>query len=543
MAAALLAERVVLSQLERIRELPYERYCNDLLGLELSSGQRSICRTLFDGQRPNADDGDRFFGGDIAPDSFALRVVAAICGRGSGKSKVFLAARALHLALRVRLDGVSPNDPPSLVAVVAPSQRQSRQTVAFVRGYLEDRPILKKILKAECLADTVRITRLDGKKVNIEARPATSGGDSVRGPKLVAVLMEESAFFEGEGYEVNDTEIFRAARPRLEPDGQIIFASSPWAQAGKLWELYRDNFGKPDSAVVCKAPTLLVRPSEDTRRAYESELKNDPDNARREYDAEFLSADSERFFPEAVIEKALDRTLSVPLEIRGAESVCFGADFAFASDSSALVGFVEREGVLVCCDVDEQRPAPDLALVPSQVVGRFAERMRRAGCRLLVADDHYREAVQEHLSYHGVALAGIGNTPAHHYVLARTLMAQGRVRIPANARLLAQLRRVRATLKPGGVITIQQPRAKDGGHGDLVSAMVCALSGVSTETSFPKPGPKNETERLNRKAAADQEERLRANEKRMKLEANKRYGRLGMAGLLKRSRLWKELSK
>jgi len=174
--AALLAERIILDQLSRIRELPYERYCSDLLGLELSDGQRAIGRTIFDGARPHPDDADRFFGGAIQPDSFSLRVVAAICGRGSGKSKVFLAARALHLALRVALDGVSPNDPPSLVAIVAPSQRQSRQTVAFVRGYLEDRPLLKKILKAECLADAIRITRPDGKRVNIEARPATAGG-------------------------------------------------------------------------------------------------------------------------------------------------------------------------------------------------------------------------------------------------------------------------------------------------------------------------------------------------------------------------------
>lgn len=542
MQALLLAEQIIVDQLSRLGEMSYTDFCSNILGLELTSGQRAVTRTIFDGKAPTAEDGAKFFGGlTEAPSYFARRTAVAICGRGSGKTRVFLAARALHIALQIGLPAhITANSPPCLVAIVAPNQRQSNLTVGFVAAFLHDRPLLKKILKAEILAEKIRITRPDGRRVSIEARPATSGGDSVRGPDLIAVLMEEAAFFEGEGYDVNDTEIFRAANPRLLPGGQIVFGSTPWAQAGKLWELFRDNFGKPDSAVVCKAPTLLVRPSEDTRRAYEAELKNDPDNARREYDAEFLSADSERFFPETVIQQCLDASLTTPSPVRPGDVVRFGGDFAFASDSSALVGFVEREGKLVCCDIDELRPAPDVPLIPSKVVERFAQRMRAAGCRLLIADDHYREAVQEFLSQYGVALSSVGQTPAHSFVLARTLMAQGQVRIPNHPRLLSQLRRVRSTMKPGGVVTIQQPRAKEGGHGDLVSALVCALSGCSLETSIAKPGPANRHEAQAHQAAKEQEARLKDNQRRLDKENSAK-----LKGLKSRfgSRLWNALTK
>ena len=517
-AAELLAEQIVADQIARVRETPYATFCRETLGLVLTPGQAAIARTLFDGEAPREEWRDLFGGLDRAPDAFALRTAVAVLGRGSGKSATLLAARAIHLALRVDLQSISVNSPASLIAIVAPDQRQSALTLGFVRSYIESRPILKKLLKAECLRELVRLVRPDGRHVTIEARPAAKGGSAVRGPVLIAVLLEESAFFEGEGYEVNDEEIFRAARPRLIPDGQIIFASSPWAQSGKLWELFRDNYGKPDSAIVCKGPTLRIRPSEDTRRAYEVEVKNDPDNARREYDAEFLSADSERFFPEAVIERCLVPTLELPTPIRHGDRTRFGGDFGFVRDSAALVGFVEGERLSMCV-LQEERPRKDLPLVPSEVVAGFAATMRAYGCRLLIADDHYREAIQEHLSNSGVAMASIGNTPAHDYILTRTLMAQGRVAFPPHARLLAQLRKVRATTKPGGVTTIHQPRSKDGGHGDLVSAMVCALSGASIESTLPAPSPVNKKEALTLMAKKEQAQRLGLNEKRQEKQA------------------------
>lgn len=533
--ALLLAEKIVYDQVCDIKSYTYAEYCDSLLGLRLTEGQAAISRVLYDGKAPEEKFVDSIFGGlREAPSPFALRIACIVAGRGSGKTSALLAARGLHLALTVDLSSMTPNDPPALVAVVAPDMRQSKQTLGFVRKFLEDRPILKKVLKAECLQEIVRIERPDGRKVNIEARPATGGGNSVRGPVLAGVLLDESAFFEGEGYEVNDAEILRAAMPRIRmvPGAQVVFGSTPWAQEGKLYELYRDNVGKPDTAVVCRAPTLIVRPNDETRQAYEAELKQDPDNAKREYDAEFLSADAERFFPEAVIVNSVDSDLQPPIGVFTGERCRFGADFAFASDSSALVGFVERDGSYVCIELDEQRPKPGLPLVPSRICQRFAERLTACGARVLVADDHYREAIQEHLTACGIALSGTDANPAASYVVTRSLMAQGRVKIPANPRLLAQLRRVRSTMKPGGVVSIHQPRSKEGGHGDLVSAMVCALHGITVDSNQPGPAP-SQRDKLLKLAEQQRTERLKANEKKQDkaekahvLGLGRRYGRL-----------------
>ena len=198
---------------------------------------------------------------------------------------------------------------PALVPVVAPDQRQSRHTLGFVKGLFESKPAVAKLLKYESTLDVVRIVRLDGHPVTIESRPATGGGKAVRGASLPCVLMEEAAFFFDEGYEVSDVEIYRAARPRLLPGGQIVLGTTPWAQTGLVWDLFKDSFGHPRRAVVARAPTLLMRPSPETERMVKQERETDPDNAEREFDAHFLSSDAERFFPEALIEKCLDMSI------------------------------------------------------------------------------------------------------------------------------------------------------------------------------------------------------------------------------------------
>ena len=61
------------------------------------------------------------------------------------------------------------------------------------------------------------------------------------------------------------------------------------------------------------------------------------------------------------------------------------------------------------------------------------------------------------------------------YVVARTLIHEGRVALPPHPRLRQQLRDVVAKPMPGGGTQITSPHRVDGSHGDLVSALVNAL--------------------------------------------------------------------
>jgi len=74
-------------------------------------------------------------------------------------------------------------------------------------------------------------------------------------------------------------------------------------------------------------------------------------------------------------------------------------------------------------------------------------------------------------------------TPTEAFVAARNILHEGRFEAPSNTRLRAQLRAVVAKPMPGGGVQIRSPKAADGSHGDLVSALVLALwkaSGAGT---------------------------------------------------------------
>jgi hypothetical protein len=76
---------------------------------------------------------------------------------------------------------------------------------------------------------------------------------------------------------------------------------------------------------------------------------------------------------------------------------------------------------------------------------------------------------------------------ADTYAMARSLIAQGRVRLPKHQRLLQQLKDVTVRPTSGGALSIQSPRWAGGGHGDLVSALVLALWQAHRNYVAPEP--------------------------------------------------------
>jgi hypothetical protein len=293
-------------------------------------------------------------------------------------------------------------------------------------------------------------------------------------------VLDECAFFRDESYAVNDAEVFKAVAPRVMAGGQLVVSSTPWAESGLLYELWRANHGEPTTCLVAHAPTTLLRPDARTLAMVERERERDPDNAAREFDATFMTAGSGLFFDGVAIDRAVDPSLVLPLTPATGTLVACGADFGFRSDSSALV-IVHKTtgGALVVADIMEKRPERGAPLQPGEVVRSFAEVVKRHKSNYVRSDGHYREAIAENLEKHGLYFepAPEGATgKVETYTTARTLLHDGRVKLPNHPRLLKQLREVVSRPTPGGGLSISSPRWRNGGgHGDLVSALVIAL--------------------------------------------------------------------
>jgi len=359
----------------------------------------------------------------------------------------------------------------AVALIIAPNDKLRREVINYALGAVHSKPELAAMLDGPAAADGFGLRRPDGHVVRFETGVATQGGYGARGRSLTDFALDECCFFRDSSAKVNDEEIYRAGSARVLPGGQTILASTPWAQSGLLYRLWST---KPPEASVIHAPTLLLHDTPTTREYVRREDARDPDNARREFGAEFMSSGTTLFFEASAIESACT---DAPFALEARDMVLAGADFGFRSDSSSLILVALRGEHLHVFDGAELRPTRGAPLKPSETVSAFAASI--AGrATYVMADQHYREAIAEHLDTHGLHYVPAPTTPADTYVRARMALRDGRVKIhplPFRDRLVQQMREVHGRPTSGGGMSIVHPRWSTGGHGDLVAALVLAV--------------------------------------------------------------------
>jgi hypothetical protein len=465
------------------------------LNVRLTKAQWHLCHVAFDGMHVQGDMAGTIFGYKGKVPKEARSCLVAVCGARSGKTYILGALRMLHLALTVDLTTLAPGEE-GFCYLVGPGTLLAHQAMRYVRGAVESVPSLSQMVIGKAGRDLIRLRRPDGRIVRIEVRAASRGGASVRAGSTCGALLDECAFFRSESYEVNDEEIFKAIAPRLLVGGQIVIASTPWTETGLLYKSFHKNFGHPIDALAAHAPTLKMLDNTRNREAYQRELRDNPENAAREFDAQFVGAGAEMFFDPKAIDSAVDNDLILPRTPKVGDSVRFGCDLGFASDCSTLVGIHGTGGLYVVGELLELRPTKTDRLKPSEVIETFSERIREHKGTCVMADAHYREAVYEMLEDDDLGFIDAPKVPSTAFVIARTRLHEGRCRIPNHPRFLAQLREVRVRRGEGGRIHIIQPRVKAGegragSHGDIVSAWVLAMyqsAGEEVPGEAPEPG-------------------------------------------------------
>lgn len=487
------------------------------LGITLTPGQAEFARVAFDGLEPvDGDISGRLFGADVSVGRRS--VVAAVCGARAGKSYVLVALRLLH-GMLVRDVSKVPPGPKAAALIIAPRDDLRMEVFRYARGAVEKKPELKAMLRTDT-SDVFSLLRPDGYEVEFKTGVATSGGTAARGQWWTDFAMDECAFFRGSTYKINDDEIYKAGSARVLPGGQTILASTPWAEDGLLYEMWKS---RPDFARVAHAPTSVLHDSPLTRDIIARARITDADNARREFDAVFMTGGTTVFFESML----LDGTeTSEPFELRPGDQVAAGADLGFRSDSSALVLVARRGDTLHLFDGIECRPEEGKPLSLEETFEKFRKILMARRCGYVLADQHFRDAMFEALGKHDIAVAPAQQTPADRYVRARVLLRAGRVKIHGiefRDRLMRQLREVHGKPTSGGGMSIQHPRWATGGHGDIADAFVLALWQLGGDTVAADKPTMGTTEW---EAAAQEERRQRALAERQvaKTDWRARYG-------------------
>jgi len=482
-----------------------------LADLPASPLQRAICRVADGvpvGEALGPIERERHFGTTKLP-SDRPQLMTLICGVRGGKS--FLAAcAAIWTCLTIDMGHMKPYEVAQFL-IVGPVRKKALETLILLRGIVESSPVLSRCLAREPTQDTLTLKRPDGRVVDIMAVAAGKSGTSFRGMWLAGFVLEECAQFgsASDGAAVNADDILSAARPRLMRGGIGWLISSPFGPTGLLYDMWREHFGAPSSdVVVVHAPTLALNPSFD-QRALEAERQRDPDNARREYDAEWLDAECS-FYASAAVDRA---TRDAPL-IRppvpgtwcaaGMDTATRGNSWTLAvawavptgrrapdndDEDEALRGM--RVTVGGCWQWTGSKSAP---LVPSVVLRQIAAILRPYAVRSIHVDRWSFDAMNDIARSCGLNLIeqpSPAQTEAYgklSSVLANSIGDEPALELPpgqlepgkpAHERssnlVRADLVAVRKRATAGGV-RVELPRTTDGRHCDFAPAISTAVA-------------------------------------------------------------------
>jgi hypothetical protein len=267
------------------------------------------------------------------------------------------------------------------------------------------------------------------------------------------------------------------------PDALLVGISSPYARRGALWTAYRDHYGQDgDPVLVWKAATASMNPHISSAFLAE-EYAADEARAAAEYGAEFRR-DIESFVPREAIDAVIipERRELPPMD--SMEYVAFVDPSGGSADSMTLAVAHWEDGRAVLDALRECRPP----FSPEDVVAEFAGLLRNY-CVTTVTGDRYAGAwPRERFQAQGITYLPSEQTKSQLYGELLPLLNSGRIELPDNRRLVAQLAGLERHTARGGRDSIDHA---PGCHDDLINAAAGALVAAETEGTREYVDPTN----------------------------------------------------
>ena len=451
-------------------------------------GQHVLLRVMCDGVDPidlepwEQEIAREMFGGIDRIPQGAREVLSLVAGGRGGKT-YFLSLYTLYLALTVNISHLAPGER-AFSAIVCPSLELSQQNLRYIAGAMHSDPDLRKVIVADNTDELVLYRQKENANVAVKAFAAARGGVSGRGKSLISVLMSETCFFrDKDSGVVNDETIFKAASPRVVPGGKTVLESTPWVSSGLLFDIYNRNFGKPKDSLVAQASTRMMRTNAHILSIVDREEERDPDNAAIEFGAQWGAVGATDFFLPSDMERLFVETEGT-YSPRPGDTLAAAVDLGFVKNSASMALLSRPQDMPAWVSyLEERRPHPGAALVPSEVCGAFAGTLAGYGSKSAVADGHYKETLREYTNKLGIGIVDSCG-PAERFTALRTLIRQGGLfmnkKHPLAQRLRRQLLGVKARKQPGGGVSVTLQKDLDGSHGDVADVLARAAWAMLT---------------------------------------------------------------
>jgi hypothetical protein len=387
---------------------------------------------------------------------------------------LFAAAVGLHAALGDHKAKLGPGEM-ATVAMIASDRRQARQLLNYVKGLIDESPMISAEV-TNITTETIAFQH----RVQLEVH--TTSFRSTRGYSYAAVILDELAFFRDDLSANPDVELVRAVRPGLSNlGGRLLGLSSPHSRRGHLFDMWRQHYGQPSPVLVLAASHSILNPTIDPAIIARA-MEEDPVAARSEWFGEFRS-DVSQYLPDDLIDGAtVTGRLELPITNRHAYSA-FCDPSGGASDAMTMAIAHVEPGTRTENVVLDQIHVAAAPFEPDEVVRRFAAVMQRFGIRHVTGDRYAAEWVVSAFKKYQVRYETSDLDKSAIYAEVLPLFTQKRVELLDDRRLLTELRLLERKPRSGGRgdAIDHPPRA----HDDIANAVCGALWQASISKKLP----------------------------------------------------------
>jgi hypothetical protein len=390
-----------------------------------------------------------------------FREAYAVVARRAGKSYLHSADAVFKACFRDWSPYLSHGEK-GYIFLTATDKYQARILKDYISGFLNSSPLLKRMVLKET---TFEIELKNRVVISIH----TPSFRSIRGFTVLAVYLDELAFFRSEESANPDKELVNAIRPALAtvPDAQLVGFSNPYWKAGVLYEMTQKHFGNNDSDVlIWRADAMTMNPTLD-KRIIERAFESDPVSARSEWGGEFRP-DLENFVGVEIVQaRVVPNRFELPLIAR--TKYVGSVDPSGGRNDSMTLAVAHSEGEKIVLDcIREKRPP----FSPEAVVKEFSEVFMDYGIKFIKSDRYSGEWVVEAFRKKGITVEPSELSASELYGELLPILMSGRVELLDSKRLVNQLSSLERRVRVGGKDLISHPV---GLHDDLANAVAGAI--------------------------------------------------------------------
>jgi hypothetical protein len=350
------------------------------------------------------------------------------------------------------------------VMVIASDRRQARVILRYVKAFLSDVPMLRRLVENET-AESVDLTN----RVSIEVN--TASHRRTRGYAIAAALCDEIAFWKTDETAADpDREVLDAIRPGMAQfeNSVLICASSPYARRGELFDAHERHFAKDgDPVTVWQAPTTRMNPTISEAFIEQEEKRRGRAFVEAEYLAMFRQA-VRAFLDRRMIEACTPDGVTEREPERRQEYVAFVDSSGGRKDSMTLAIACTEGTTRLLCKVIEKKPPFN----PQAVVAEFADVLRQYRCHEVTGDGYGAEWVSQAFEDAGIYYRTSKLNRTEIYLALEPLIYSRKVELLDEPGLIEQLAALERSTGSRGRDSIDHPRD---GHDDIANAAAGAL--------------------------------------------------------------------